>query len=146
MQQSAGAGTPASASYGRTRLEGHLRLLAIFWFVVAAFWAIPALFLLSIGGVAAAAIPPDVPPFARAVAPAVMTAIGAFFIVGTVLSILTGWGLVQRRSWARPLALVMGAISLIHPPFGTALGIYTLWVLLPAESEREYRAMAQYAA
>jgi len=27
---------------------------------------------------------------------------------------------------------------LINAPFGTALGIYTLWVLLPAQSEEEY--------
>jgi hypothetical protein len=28
---------------------------------------------------------------------------------------------------------------------GTALGVYTLWVLLPEQSEREYRALAQTA-
>jgi hypothetical protein len=37
------------------------------------------------------------------------------------------------------LALVLGFVNLIHIPFGTALGIYTLWVLLPAQSEREFR-------
>jgi hypothetical protein len=43
------------------------------------------------------------------------------------------------------LTIVFGAISLIDIPFGTALGIYTLWVLLPAESEEEYRSMASAA-
>jgi hypothetical protein len=28
-------------------------------------------------------------------------------------------------------------------PFGTALGIYTLWVMLPNSSEMEYRQMAR---
>jgi hypothetical protein len=28
-------------------------------------------------------------------------------------------------------------------PFGTALGIYTLWTLLPAKSEEEYRRLAR---
>jgi hypothetical protein len=30
-------------------------------------------------------------------------------------------------------------------PFGTALGVYTLWVLLPAKSEEEYRQMERAA-
>jgi hypothetical protein len=30
-------------------------------------------------------------------------------------------------------------------PFGTVLGIYTLWVLLPTESEREYHSTADAA-
>jgi hypothetical protein len=41
------------------------------------------------------------------------------------------------------LAIVLGCIALVHIPFGTALGIYTLWVLLPAESEEEYRRTAR---
>jgi hypothetical protein len=33
-------------------------------------------------------------------------------------------------------------LNLINFPLGSALGIYTLWVLLPAESEREYNQHA----
>jgi len=44
------------------------------------------------------------------------------------------------------LTIIFGAVSLIDIPFGTAIGIYSLWVLLPAESEREYRTMTQTAA
>jgi hypothetical protein len=41
------------------------------------------------------------------------------------------------------LSIVLGCVSLITDiPLGTALGIYTLWVLLPAESEQEYRQLA----
>jgi hypothetical protein len=40
------------------------------------------------------------------------------------------------------LGIVNGGINLVDLPFGTALGIYTLWVLLPAASEQEYRATA----
>jgi hypothetical protein len=31
---------------------------------------------------------------------------------------------------------------LIHPIFGTALGVYTLWVLLPSLSAQEYERLA----
>jgi hypothetical protein len=43
------------------------------------------------------------------------------------------------------LAIVLGCFHLLNPPFGTALGIYTLWVLLPAASEQEYRQIARAA-
>jgi hypothetical protein len=36
-------------------------------------------------------------------------------------------------------------LNLIDMPFGTALGTYTLWVLLPRKSEEEYRQIARAA-
>jgi hypothetical protein len=39
----------------------------------------------------------------------------------------------------------MGFVALLNVPIGTALGIYTLWVLLPAQSDEEYKALAQAA-
>jgi hypothetical protein len=49
---------------------------------------------------------------------------------------------MQREPWARVLALVLGFIALFNIPFGTAIGVYTLWVLLPAQSQQEYEALA----
>jgi hypothetical protein len=43
------------------------------------------------------------------------------------------------------LAIVLGCFSLVEMPLGTALGIYTLWVLLPAQSEQEYRQISKVA-
>ena len=52
---------------------------------------------------------------------------------------IAGWGLLNRQGWARSLAIVMGVISMFfNIPFGTALGVYTLWVLLPLQSKEEY--------
>jgi hypothetical protein len=48
----------------------------------------------------------------------------------------------MRKSWGRVLAIVVAILSLIKIPFGTALGIYTLWVLLPSASAIEYEAIA----
>jgi hypothetical protein len=59
-----------------------------------------------------------------------------------VLSLAAGWGLLQRESWARALTIVMGFLSILHIPLGTALGIYTIWVLLPNESAEEYDRLA----
>ena len=52
-------------------------------------------------------------------------------------------GLLQRAPWARVLVLVMAFVSLINMPLGTALGIYTLWVLLADNGQRQYEALAR---
>ena len=59
--------------------------------------------------------------------------------------IVTGWGLLERQSWARTLAIVLGCFNLLSMPFGTALGIYTLWVLVSPGAEQEYAALTRTA-
>ena len=56
--------------------------------------------------------------------------------------LLTGYALMTRQPWGRVLAIVFGVLALIHLPLGTALGIYTLWVLAPTASGDEYAAIA----
>jgi hypothetical protein len=60
----------------------------------------------------------------------------------TVTCLLVAWGLVDHAPWARTYTIIVSAISLLNLPFGTALGVYTLWVLLPESSESEYRQLA----
>jgi len=59
-----------------------------------------------------------------------------------ILCFATGFALHRRTSWARILALVAAFLTLIKPIAGTALAIYTLWVLLPSPSAQEYEQMA----
>ncbi len=59
-----------------------------------------------------------------------------------ILGVLVGIGLLRRERWARPLGLVVAVFLLFKIPIGTALGIYTLWVLAPAQSGMEYDAVA----
>ena len=60
-----------------------------------------------------------------------------------VLHLLLAWGLFERERWARMLGLVLGFLALVRFPLGTALGIYTLWVLLPEASGVEYDRLAR---
>ena len=59
-----------------------------------------------------------------------------------VLHLVLAWGLFERQPWARALGLVLGILALLRFPFGTALGIYTLWVLAPEQSAREYNQLS----
>jgi zinc-ribbon domain len=121
-----------------SRLSRHLRLLGILWLALSAFRLVPGFVLLSSFGQFMIAADPDVPIFVHGM----LRAIGAVFVLTGLLGIAAGWGLLTRQPWARMLAIVFGCISLIDIPFGTALGIYTLWVLVPGESEQEYRRLA----
>jgi ABC-type glycerol-3-phosphate transport system permease component len=68
----------------------------------------------------------------------------AFFslVVGVCCTVLTGYALMTRQPWGRILAIVFSIFALFHFPLGTALGIYTLWVLAPRFSGDEYAALA----
>ena len=74
-----------------------------------------------------------------------MRFLGTFVLVKAAAALAAGWGLLQREPWARVLALIVGFVALLNVPLGTALGVYTLWVLLPAQSEQEYEAQARAA-
>jgi hypothetical protein len=129
--------TPLMPRQGR--IGGHVRLLGILWLAISALRLIPGLFLVTLAG--ARLFPSDVPTFVHAVLPA----IGLAFLICAGIGIAIGCGLLARQPWARMLAIIFGAFSLIDIPFGTAIGVYTLWVLLPAESEQEYRTMSHAA-
>ena len=72
------------------------------------------------------------------------TASGTMVILATG-GFCVGLGLIHRRPWARTTAIILAALALFHPPAGTALGIYTLWVLLADEHGDEYRYLARAA-
>lgn len=122
-----------------SRIAGHVRLVGILWLALSAFHVIPALILLSLFGMWFQ--PLAVPGFVHGI----LTVVGWALLAGSILGFVTGWGLLQREPWARTLAIVMACLNLVHMPFGTMLGIYTLWVLLPTASEQEYRRVARAA-
>ena len=51
-----------------------------------------------------------------------------------LLGIVGGIGLFARKNWARILVLILSAIDLVNFPIGTAVGIYTIWVLVQTET------------
>ena len=55
---------------------------------------------------------------------------GSLMVLLAIPGLAAGFGLLQRRSWARMLALVIGVLGLVNFPTGTLLGIYIAWVLM----------------
>ncbi len=124
----------------QSRIAGHIRLLAIFWIAISTFRILPALVLAAIFGGN-----PDFPPGTPEFVHSIVLGVAAFLFLGGAFGIAAGVGLLNRAPWARGLAIVLGCIGLIDMPFGTALGAYTLWVLLPAQSEQEYQQISRAA-
>jgi hypothetical protein len=74
---------------------------------------------------------------------ALVPIIGAVTVVSAGLALIVGYSLLTRRPWGRVLAIIAAVLTLLKIPFGTALGIYTLWVLAPSVSGMEYDAIAE---
>ena len=134
--------------YRHNRVQEHVRLVGILWMAYSA--------LLVVGGIAVEIVahtifsgvgvfrqgpPQDISDWLRPL----LTFIGGLVLLKAAAGFIAGWGLLQREPWARVAALIVGFISLFNVPLGTALGIYTLWVLLPTQSDDEYQALAKAA-
>ncbi len=64
----------------------------------------------------------------------VLPLIVSFFALVSALKIIGGIGLLKRKAWARILVLILSCVELIDIPVGTAIGIYSIWVLLQEET------------
>ena len=60
--------------------------------------------------------------------------LGTLFIIVSIPGIIAGIGLLRHKNWARILTLIISAIDLLNIPFGTALGIYSIWALVQEET------------
>ena len=119
-------------------MDSHKKILGILFVVLASFqlliMAFLAIFLTTIFTfVISQAEPKDVEvlQLVMNVLRYVPTAIIIFLALP---SMIAGIGLLAKQKWAMILALVMGCLNLFSFPFGTGLGIYTIWVY--AEDQR----------
>jgi hypothetical protein len=107
-------------------LQQHVTILGWLYIVGhAVFLAIGAFVFLLLVGLAPVTGEPE-PMWILGV---VGTAIGLLFAALGVPGLLAGYGLLTKKPWARVLAIVVGILSLVNFPVGTAIGLYTLWVL-----------------
>jgi hypothetical protein len=121
-------------------VETHVKVLAILHIVFSSLSLLAALVILLATGavtsiVGSAADPSD----AQIAIPFIRLGGGAaafFFLALGVPGLVVGLGLLKLRPWARILGIVISALDLTHIPFGTALGIYGLWVLFNRDTER----------
>ena len=146
---------PMQPAYGapympRPRVERNLQTLGILWCVYAAYRVIAGLigmFFLRAFTMHSFTAPgwPFNHGFGES-SPNWMVALMPLILLYTLLAVglalVTGYSLLNRTPWGRTLAIIAAILALLKFPFGTALGIYTLWVLAPGPSGMEYDAIA----
>lgn len=117
-------------------IDGVLRVLSLGWLWMVGRMVIPGVLTAFIPGFAAGS------PLERLVEGGIAFA-SAILVFQAALAIVAACGLLERQSWGRVVGIIAGVLSLLRIPLGTALGIYTLWVLLPTSSELEYRNLVR---
>jgi hypothetical protein len=70
--------------------------------------------------------------------PALLQFVWIFLVLRAALAIAAGWGLMEHTQWGRMVAIIAAIFSLLKFPFGTALGIWTLVVLLGYQNSSLY--------
>ncbi|MBK7258994.1 MAG: hypothetical protein IPI01_14590 [Ignavibacteriae bacterium] len=58
------------------------------------------------------------------------TVLGGFLLLLSIPGIIGGIALLQRAGWSRVFMIVLSAFKLMDVPVGTALGAYTIYVML----------------
>ena len=124
---------PGAPVYSNTpvypnRFEQHVRTLGILWIILGALWLVPSLFFMTVGHAVPFMMHRSF--FGPVFLSPLMFGLGAGFLLVAAGGICIGWGLMQHEPWARIAAIILGILALFHPPLGTLLGIFTLWVLL----------------
>lgn len=70
---------------------------------------------------------------------------GAILVAALAIpGLIAGYGLLKYYEWARILTIVIAVLELIRFPFGTILGIYSLWVLLSSEGSALFKQRIAY--
>lgn len=142
---------PAAMPQAQGRVRRHIHLLATLWLVNGVLRLIGVSWFMLFGGVFFPGLrvwmSPRVWPLGPgwgidSFFPGGLFSVGIFLGFFGMLHLVLAWGLFERQPWARALGLVLGILALLRFPFGTALGIYTLWVLAPEEPAREYHQLA----
>jgi len=117
----------------------HVKVLGVLYIALSAIGLLGAFFVGVVFGTASGIVAANADADARIALPIIggAGAVLAMFLVALSLpGLIAGIGLLKFKPWARIVAIVLAAINLINIPFGTALGIYGLWVLLNKDTER----------
>jgi hypothetical protein len=95
-----------------------------------------SLLLLAVGALAPVLEPEGERAFAAGLTAAVFALVGGLALLWGGAHVWAGVLLHRRLPLGRILSLALAVVNLLVLPFGTALGIYAMWVLLTNEGRK----------
>ena len=114
-------------------MEKHVQILGILYIVFGVLGLIGALTVFVVLGIGGLFSPDE---DAALLVVVIGGLIACIILVTSIPGIIAGWGLMKHQNWARILTLVLSFLNLLNLPFGTALGIYGIWLLFNDEAVR----------
>jgi hypothetical protein len=124
------------------RVAKHLTIVAMLWIAIASLTLLIGLGLCAVGAFPFGRfIPEDAAPGVASIIHVVLLGIGGVVVLIAGAHFLAAWGLFRHAEWARIATIAFAFLRLLEFPLGTALGIYTIWVLMGPASEKEYRSL-----
>lgn len=121
-------------------MDRHINLIGVLWIVMGGlaltFGLIGFVVLFGVSFI------PDIEPEAPFILRTIGTAAVFFFALIGVPKIIAGIGLLKKKEWGRILTLIVSFISLLNFPLGTALGIYSIVILVKAETIQLFKPQA----
>ena len=130
-------------------MQTHVKVLAILHIVFGALGVLGGILVFAVMGGVAGMVHLNQDPDAAAVVPllgGIGTIVMIFLFLASIPGIIGGVGLLSYRPWARILIIVLSVLELISIPFGTAIGIYGLWVLLTKEGAQIFEQQTPVAS
>lgn len=125
-------------------MQGHVKILAGLTIFAGALGVLAALVVFALfGGIARLVQITDRSsdaPLAVSILGFIAIFLFILILILSVPSLVAGYGLLQFREWARILTIILSVLHLVNVPFGTILGVYGLWVLTHAETQRLFAA------
>ncbi|MHB8053753.1 MAG: hypothetical protein ACYDH3_00660 [Candidatus Aminicenantales bacterium] len=118
-------------------MNDHVKIIGILWIVFGAMSLLAAalIFTLLMG----VSFIPEIEAPAPGILRFIGFFIGAFLALLSLPKILGGWGLLKGQEWGRILTLIVSFLSLLNIPFGTALGIYSIIILMNKETAIQFQ-------
>ena len=121
-------------------MESHVRILGVLYLVWHGLSLLACVVILiaavAVGGFIAAESGSDDEAAVGALIGGIGLVVSCIMLVLSLPGLLAGYGLLTYRRWGRILAVIIGALNLLSFPLGTALGVYTLIILLKPEADR----------
>jgi hypothetical protein len=108
-------------------MKNHLKILGVFYLIFGMLGLVMAFLLFEVK-TGRLMLPARLSMFSSA--NGYVSVIGLIFALESIPALVTGVALLKKILWARMSAIALGFLNLFIIPLGTALGIYTLWVLI----------------
>jgi len=73
----------------------------------------------------------------------IATAIAGLMFFFSIPGFIAGLALFKYKEWARIVILIISALNLVNFPIGTALGAYSIWVLVQKETSDLFNSASE---